>query len=204
MVVLVNGLPVAQNLGAVGAVGRGVQHQMKVLGDGANADEGAAQQGCKVEQDGAAAEGEALKRGLVAAGQDPGLVGDAGSVGAKRGVVAAHFDHAHALAFLLRQDVAEHAALLLHEVVAPGAQFVEHAAGDEGGGGQLRAGMLEFLSGHGPVILKDADVLEAAVALEVVDALAGQQQELLDFGVARVPQLAVVADILDQHLVRPH
>ena len=78
------------------------------------------------------------------------------------------------------------------EVVAAGAQFIEHAARNKRGRGELRSGMLEFLPGIDSVILEDADVLEARIALEVLNALRRQQQELLDLGVAGVPQLAVV------------
>ena len=52
--------------------------------------------------------------------------------------------------------------------------------------------MLKFLSGIGSVILEDADVLEARIALQVLNAMRRQQQELLDLGIARVPQLPVV------------
>ena len=55
--------------------------------------------------------------------------------------------------------------------------------------------MLELLSGAGAVVLEDADVVEAAVALQVLNALGGQQQKLFDFGVVGVPQLAVVPGI---------
>ena len=51
------------------------------------------------------------------------------------------------LALLLSHDVAEDAAFLAGEILASGAQFVEHPAGNERGGGQLRGGMIEFLAG---------------------------------------------------------
>ena len=64
--------------------------------------------------------------------------------------------------------------------------------------------MLEFLAGIAAVIFEDADVLEARVAFQILNALRGQQQKLFDFSVAGIPQLPVVAKILDQHLVRTH
>ena len=64
--------------------------------------------------------------------------------------------------------------------------------------------MLEFLAGIDSVILEDADVLEAGIAFQVLNAVRDQQQELLDLSIARVPQLPVVLGILDQHLVRAH
>ena len=138
----------------------------------------------------------------MGARQDPGFVGHARRVRAQRDEVAAQLDHAQVLLHFLRNDVAENAALLLLEVFAAGAQFVEHAAGHESGRGQLRSGMLELLSGAGSVILEDADVLEAPIALQVLNALRGQQQELFDLGVAGVPQLAVMRGIFHQHFVR--
>jgi len=104
---------------------------------------------------------------------------------------------------LLGDNVAEDAALLLFEVLAPGPQFVEHPARHKRGRGQLGVGVFELLAGAGSVVLEDADVFEAAVALQVLDALRGQEQELSDFGVAGLPHLPVVARILDQHFVRP-
>src|ERR1700689_1796633 len=61
--------------------------------------------------------------------------------------------------------------------------------------------MLEFLSSAAAVVLINADVLEAPVALQVLNALGHQQQKLSDLGVAGVPEMPVMARILDQHLV---
>jgi len=51
------------------------------------------------------------------------------------------------------------------------------------------------------VILEHADVLEPAVALQILNPQRGQTQKLFDFGVARVPEMAAVARIFDQNLV---
>ncbi len=48
VVVLVDRLPVAEILRGMQAARRGVQHEMKVFGDGANALQRAAQQGCQI------------------------------------------------------------------------------------------------------------------------------------------------------------
>ena len=93
---------------------------------------------------------------------------------------------------------------LLTKIFAAGAQFVEHAARNEHGRGDLRRRMAEFLSGVLAVVLEETDVLDAWVALQVEDALGGQAQEVPDFIVAGVPQMAVVARVFDQHFVRAH
>ncbi len=134
--------------------------------------------------------------------QDPGFVGDAGRVGTHGDVVAADFDDALGLALFLLNDVAEDAALFADKIFAAGAQFVEHAAWDEHGRGNLRRGMGEFLPGVLAVVLEEADVLDARVALEVEDALGGEAEEVCDLFVAGVPEMAVVARIFDQHFVR--
>ena len=64
--------------------------------------------------------------------------------------------------------------------------------------------MIGFLPGHRAVVLEHGDVLEAAVLLEVLDALAGQRQKLRHFRVGGHPEMAVVARVLHQHLVRTH
>lgn len=137
----------------------------------------------------------------MGAREDPGFIGDAGRVGAEGDVVAAHFDDAHVLTFFLGDDVAEDTALFALEVVAAGAELVEDAARNEGGGGQLRGGMEEFLAGAFSMIFKDTDVLEAAIALEVLDAQGGEAEELLDFGVGGIPDVAVVAGVFDENFV---
>src|SRR5208337_4383036 len=137
----------------------------------------------------------------MAAGHDPGFVGDARSKGAEGQVVSANFDDAQALALLLRQNVAENAALLGFEIVASGAQFVEDAAWHESGCSELGRGMVELLSGSRSVILENADVLEAAVALQILDPLRRKTQELFHFDVACIPDMAVVTGIFDQYFV---
>src|ERR1019366_2580302 len=137
----------------------------------------------------------------MAAGHNPGFVRDARSIGAEGHIVSASFYDAQVLTFLLRQNVAEDAALFAFEIVASGAEFVEDAARHEGGRGQLGCGVLEFLSGFLAMILENADVLEPAVALQILNPLRGQAQELFDFEIARIPEMAVVAGIFDQNFV---
>src|SRR5260370_31375255 len=61
--------------------------------------------------------------------------------------------------------------------------------------------MVEFLSGCLPVILENADVLETAVALQILNPLRGQPQELFDLDVTDVPDMAIVAGIFQQNFV---
>ena len=103
---------------------------------------------------------------------------------------------------LLRKDVAEDAALFHPVVLARRTQFIQDTARNKRGGDDLRGGVVELLSGMAAEILDDADVLEAAILLEVVDTLSAKRQVLLDLAVVGVPQLAVVAGILDDDLVR--
>src|ERR1700738_2050739 len=138
----------------------------------------------------------------MVAGKDPGLIGHPRRIGAKRHVVTARLDDAQCLALLLLQDVAEDAALLARKVFAAGAQFVEHAPGDEHGRGDLRCGMTEFLAGVPTVILEEADVLDTSIVLEVEYAFGGKAQEVSDLVVAGVPNMTVVARILYQHFMR--
>src|SRR6202158_2407400 len=62
--------------------------------------------------------------------------------------------------------------------------------------------MAEFLPGILTIVLEQADVLDARIALEVEDALGDQAEEVCDLIVAGIPQVPVVARIFDQHLVR--
>jgi len=64
--------------------------------------------------------------------------------------------------------------------------------------------MFEFLARVGAVILEDADVLDAGVALEILDTLRGETEELLDFGVAGRPKVAIVPGVLHQNFVRAY
>ena len=61
--------------------------------------------------------------------------------------------------------------------------------------------MIEFLPGCGAVILENADVLEPCIALQILNAQRGQTQELFDFRIARVPEMAIMAKVLEQDLV---
>ena len=175
--------------------------QMEFFGDGTDALQDAAQQDAEVANATGLRETCALEGGVVHAWQDPGFVRHAGRVRTEGDVVATHFDDAQALPLFLPDDVAEHATFFLLVVVPAGTQFVQHTARDEGGGGELRRGMFEFLAGVDSEILEDADVLDARVALEILDPLGGEAEELLDLGVACIPEVAIVLRVFDQDFV---
>src|SRR3984885_3614286 len=138
----------------------------------------------------------------MAARHDPGFIRHARSKRAKRHVISTSLDDAQPLPLLLRQNVAEDAALFALVIVAPGTQFVENAARHKRGRGQLRSGVIKLLSRSRAMVLENADVLKAAVPLQVLYARRGQTQKLLHLGVAPIPQMAVVARILQQYLMR--
>jgi hypothetical protein len=46
--------------------------------------------------------------------------------------------------------------------------------------------------------------LNPAIALQILNALRGQTQKLLDFGIARIPEMAVMTRIFQQNFVRTH
>src|SRR6266852_6695233 len=137
----------------------------------------------------------------MAARHDPGFVRDARSIRAEGHVVSSRLDDAQVLALLLRQNVAEDAALFGLEVLASGAEFVKDTAWHKNGCRQLRSGVVKFLSRGLAVILENADVLEAAVALQILNPLRRQTQELFDLGVAGIPDMAIVARIFPQNCV---
>src|SRR6202795_902251 len=140
----------------------------------------------------------------MAARHDPGLVRDTRSIRAEGHVVSASFDDAQVLTLFLRENVAEDAALFALEVLASGAEFVEHAARHKNGCRQLGSGVVEFLSRGLAVILENADVLESAISLQILNPLRGQTQELFDLDVTGIPDMAIVTGILQQNFVSAH
>ena len=102
------------------SVGRGVKHEMKFVGHGANSLQGAAQTAHQDRAQAArTAEAEALESGIMSARKDPGFVGHARRIRTKRNEVAAHFEHPLVLLQLLGNNVAEDAAFFRFEVVLP-------------------------------------------------------------------------------------
>src|SRR5260370_36068506 len=121
---------------------------------------------------------------MVGARHDAGLVREGRSIRAEGHVVSSSFNDAQVLTFLLRQNVAEDAALFALEVLASGAEFVKDTAWHKNGRRQLGIRLVEFLSGCLAVFLDNADVLDAAVALQIMNPMRGQTQILFDLEVS--------------------
>src|SRR5580698_3016030 len=137
----------------------------------------------------------------MAARHDPGFIRYPRSIRTERHVVSANFDDAQVLPLLLRQNVAEHTALLALVIVASSPEFIQHAPWHKRGRGQLRSRMVEFLSRSLAVILENADVLKAAVTFQILNPQRSQPQKLLHLEVAGVPEMAVVPRIFQQNFV---
>src|SRR5579859_2211098 len=177
---------------------------MEFLRYGANALQGAAKKCAQIRTQPGTIQSGPLEGSVVVARHDPGFIRNSGRVGTQSEVVAASFNDALGLPFLLLDDVAKHTAFLADEILASGPQLVEHAPRDKHGGGDLRRGMAEFLSSALAVILKQADVLDARIALEVKNALGDNAKVVSDLFVSRSPQMAVVARVFNDHLMGAH
>src|SRR4051794_26337931 len=109
---------------------------MEAVGNGANAEERAPQQGGKVAH-GAGLHSGTLEVRVVGAWGNPDLVGHARRVGTARHVFTANLNDALLLLLLLAQDVAEDATLLYAIVFARGAQLIQNSPRHEGCGDDL-------------------------------------------------------------------
>src|ERR1039457_6541957 len=109
----------------------------------------------------------------MAARHNPGFIRRARGLGGEGHLGSRGFPDAQVLPLLLRQNVAEDAALFTLEIVASGAELVKDAARHESGCRELRGRVLEFLAGSLAVVLENADVLEAAVALQILNSQRG-------------------------------
>src|SRR5579863_1328293 len=174
---------------------------MKRFGDSADALQGPAKQRSQIRQHVGAIESHALKSSLVRAWQNPGFVGDPRRIWAERDEITPRFKDAQFLLGLLRNDIAKDTSLFLLKIFAARAQFVENPPGNERCRRKLGRGMLELLPGGATVVLENADVFEAPIALQILNALRDQKQKLADLEVAGVPQMTIVARILHQHLM---
>src|SRR5215831_5847566 len=89
-------------------------------------------------------------------------------------------------------------------MVTGSSQLIENAPWNKRRGNYLRRWMIEVLSRVAAEVLEHADVLEAAIALQVLDALCAQGQVSLDFMVVRDPQMPVVPGVFHHDFVGPH
>ena len=141
---------------------------------------------------------------IVRASHDPRLIGHARSEGAVGDVIALAIHHALSGLFLLPEDIAEDAALVLLVPFPRGAQLVENPPRHERGGEQLRMRMLVLLSRRGAVIAKCADVLKAPVAFQIRDAQGNGFQHARDFIVGHMRQRPSVVRAFDDDFMRAH
>src|SRR5580658_5268749 len=99
---------------------------MECLGNGADTLQGTPQERSEISNAAHTRRSRSFKRGLVAARDDPRFIRYPRSIRAERRIVSAKFDDAQTLAFLLRQNIAEHATLFALVIIARSPKFVEH------------------------------------------------------------------------------
>src|SRR5262249_48970379 len=112
-----------------------------------------------------------LKRRVMRPRHDPCLVRGAGCIGAGDQKISSDLYNPLPLFHLLRHHVTKHTPLLLLEVIETCAQLIERPARNESRGGQFAVRMLELLPRPPAEILTDADIAQAGVSLEVLNAL---------------------------------
>src|SRR3954454_19148192 len=166
---------------------RSVQHEVEIFGYRTNPLQRATQQSCEVRAKARLVKSSAFEGSFVIARQDPGFIRDARCKRTQRQVVALRFDDALRLSLLLLNDVAEHATLLADEVLAPRPQLVKHSPRYEHSRSQLRSGMAEFLARILAIILEQADVLDAGIALQIENSFGTQPSKVPDFIVVGIP-----------------
>src|SRR4051812_40967698 len=188
VIVVIDCPPIIQALRSKQSIRRSVQHKMKISSHGANPLQRAPQECSQIEHGRGAAQSIALERSFVAARENPCFIRRSRRIGTKCHKIATHLDHALALLQFLRNDVTEDAAFLSLEVIPTSPQFIKHPSRHKSCRRKLRIWMLEFLSRVPPIILKDADVLEARITFQILNAMPRQQQELFDLSIAGIPQ----------------
>ena len=89
---------------------------------------------------------------------------------------------------LLVDDIAEDATLLVVVVGLCAVQLFLHELGDDRRGDDLGMGMVQRRARGPALVLEDQDVAQAAVALEVQDAVAVGPEHLLHLALGQVPR----------------
>src|SRR5580700_6017415 len=151
-----------------------MQYKMKAFREHANPLQRAPQKCCQVYPQSRLRQAGALEGGLMIARQNPGFVRNPRRVRSNRDIIPARLNHARRLPLLLVENVAENTALFGHKIFAPRPQLVEHSPRHEHRCGDLRCRMAELLPRSATVILKQTDVLDPWVALEIQNALGRQ------------------------------
>src|SRR5450759_4651654 len=142
-----------------------------------------------------------LEMGFVALGQNPGFKGETRRIGREHGEAVGFADQSHAGGGLVADDVAVDAALL--EIVKDlgGVHLFLDALGDDGERDQLGVRMLQRGARGVAMVLEEEDVTEAAVFLEIVDALLEGPEGLFDELLGHVAEGLVVVGPFDDDLM---
>src|ERR1700742_2747475 len=111
-------------------------------------------------------------------GKYPHLKREWRRIRAKRDKVFIFRSHAHASLHLLPDNVAKNAALFVGEVTPRSFQLFHYLLGQNRQGNNLRVRMLQRSAGSFTVIFKDQNVFEAAVLLQVEDAIAKRPEHI--------------------------
>src|SRR5215471_1028888 len=107
---------------------------------------------------------------IVAAVEEPNLIGNARGIRAERIIIALHIDDALPLFFFLAHDVAENTALLFLEPFARGTQFILDAARHENCAGDFGMSVWPLFTRKFALVLKNAYVFKTDVFLQIGDA----------------------------------
>ena len=145
-----------------------------------------------------------LEGGAVPAGEDRQLERAAGGPGRKHHHRFVLQHHPLLLGKLLREHVAEDAALLVGEVPARRRQLGGEGLGDERQRDQLRVGVVEGRARGRAMVLEDDHRLQPHVARQVRRALLPGAQHALDLCRRQARQGGEVIAGLDHHLVGAH
>src|ERR1035441_8800043 len=121
-----------------------------------------------------------LKSRFVPLGHDPCFEWKTGRVGSDGQEAVAVGNDAYSGLGLLPEDVAKNAALFVNVILLRAFEFLNDVLGNNGQGDQLPVAMLQGRSRRCPMILEDQDVLEAAVLLQIDDAIAVRPQNVFN------------------------
>src|SRR2546430_17330753 len=142
-----------------------MQHEMELLGHGADALQGAAQECSTILQHARAPQSGTLKSRLMSTGHDPGFVWNARRIGTHGDVVATSFEVTLGLALFLREDVTKNAALFLIKIIASCTELIKLSPRHKRRSRKLPVRMLECLSDIGAVVLQNTDLSKASLAV---------------------------------------
>src|SRR5205085_12223668 len=103
---------------------------------------------------------------------------------------------------LLANDVAENVAFFIDEILLGALEFLDYINRKNGESDELRMGMFERRAGGFAVVFENQDVLEAAVFLQVENAVAEGPEDVFDPFGREGGEAGVVVGGLDDDLMR--